>query len=93
MSPVNSRLSTEFGMMVFFKNLGLMEFQVRSLALFFPSLVTAGFEWFRMGSFHKNIQLMLEFPKGPFLILINDLPDDAIFNIAIYADDTISSVF
>ena len=24
----------------------------------------------------------------PFLLYINDLPDDAIFNIAIYADDT-----
>ena len=36
---------------------------------------------------------MLEFPKGPFLVLhfslyINDLPDDVICNIAIYADDT-----
>ena len=25
--------------------------------------------WFRMGSLHKNIQLMLEFPKSPFLVL------------------------
>ena len=41
-----------------------------------------------MGSLHKNIQLMLEFPKGSFLVLINDLPDDFICNIAIYADDT-----
>ena len=35
---------------------------------------------------------MLEFLKGPFLVLhffyINDFPDDAICNIAIYADDT-----
>ena len=36
---------------------------------------------------------MLEFLKGPFLVLhfllyINDLPDDVIFNIAVYADDT-----
>ena len=36
---------------------------------------------------------MLEFPKGPFLVLhfsyyINDLPDDVICNIAIYANDT-----
>ena len=31
---------------------------------------------------------MLEFLKAPFLVL-NDLPDDAISNIAIYADDTI----
>ena len=36
---------------------------------------------------------MLEFLKAPFLvqhflIYINDLPDDVICNIAIYADDT-----
>ena len=37
---------------------------------------------------------MLEFLKAPFLVLhffllhINDLPDDVIFNIAIYADNT-----
>ena len=37
---------------------------------------------------------MLEFLKAPlfgptiFLLYINDLPDDAIFNISIYADDT-----
>ena len=50
--------------------------------------------WFWMGSLHKNIQLMLEFLKAPFLvqhfsyyIYINDFPD-AIRNIAIYADDT-----
>ena len=44
-----------------------------------------------MGSLHKNIQLMLEFLKAPFLALllyINGLPDDVICNIAIYADDT-----
>ena len=44
---------------------------------------------------------MLEFPKALFLVLIyngpntlflkyiNDLPDDVICNIAIYADDTV----
>ena len=37
---------------------------------------------------------MLEFLRGPFLVqfffllYINDLPDDVICNIAIYADDT-----
>ena len=48
-----------------------------------------------MGNLHKNIQLILEFLKGPFLkgltlflLYINDLPDDVICNITIYADDT-----
>ena len=44
-----------------------------------------------MGNLLKNIQLMLEFLKGSFLVLhllyCNDLPDDVICN-AIYADDT-----
>ena len=47
-----------------------------------------------MGSICKNIQLILEFLKAPFLVLhffilyINDLSDDVICNIAILADDT-----
>ena len=65
-----------------------------------------------MESLQKNIQLMLEFLKDPFLVLhfsyytlmtffrrdstsdwlsvsdINDLPDNVICDIAIYADDT-----
>ena len=47
-----------------------------------------------MGSIRKNIQLILEFLKAPFLVLhffilyINDLSDDFICNIAILADDT-----
>ena len=31
--------------------------------------VIDGFEWFCMGSLHKNIQLILEFLKAPFLVL------------------------
>ena len=46
-----------------------MEFQVRYLALFVLFSVIDGFEWFWMGSLHKNIQLMLEFLKAPFLVL------------------------
>ena len=63
------RLLTGFGMLVFFTNLSLMEFQVRYLALFLLFSVIDGFEWFWMGSLHKNIQLMLEFLKTPFLVL------------------------
>ena len=52
-----------------------------------------------MGSLHRNVQLMHEFLKASFLVLhfsyyiyINDLPDDVICNIAIYADDTFFSI-
>ena len=55
--------------LVFFTNLSLMEFQVRYLALFLLFLVIGGFRLFWMRNLHKNIQLMLEFLKGPFLVL------------------------
>ena len=63
------RLLTRFSMLVFFINLSLMEFQVRYLALFLLFSVIDSFELFWMASFHKNIQLMLEFLKAPFLVL------------------------
>ena len=63
------RLLTGFGMLVFFTNLSLMEFQVRYLALFLLFSIIDGFEWFWMQSLHKNIQIMLEFFKAPFLVL------------------------
>ena len=47
----------------------LHEFRVKYLALFCPFSVIEGFCWFWMGSFHKNIQLMLDFLKAPFLVL------------------------
>ena len=56
-------------MLVFFTNLSLMEFQVRYLSLFFLFSLIDGFDWFWMESLHKNIQLMLEFLKAPFLVL------------------------
>ena len=63
------RLLTGFGMLVYFTNLSLMEFQVRYLALFLLFSVTDGFQWFWMKSLHKNIRLMLELCKAPFLVL------------------------
>ena len=56
-------------MLIFLTSLRLMEFQVRYLALFLLFSVIDGFEWFWMESLHKNIQLMLEFLKAPFLVL------------------------
>ena len=46
-----------------------MEFQVRYLALFLLFSVIHGFKWFWRKSLHKNIRLMLEFLKDPFLVL------------------------
>ena len=63
------RLLNRFSMLVFFTNLRFTEFQVRYLALFLLFSVIDGFGWFWMGNLHKNIQLMLEFLKAPFLVL------------------------
>ena len=62
-------LLTEFGMLVFFTNLSLMGFQVRYLALFLILSVKDSLKWFWRKSLDKNIQLMLEFPNAPFLVL------------------------
>ena len=53
----------------FLHKLRLIEFQVRYLALFLLSSVIDSFDWFWMKSLHRNIQLMLEFLKSPFLVL------------------------
>ena len=81
---------TGFGMLFYFTNLSLMEFQVRYLALFLLFLVTDGFIYLNGSGWRKkNIQLMLELLKSSFLVLhfscyiLNDFPDDAICNIAI----------
>ena len=55
--------------LVFFTNLSLMEFKVRYLALFLLFSVIDDFEWFWLESLQKNIQLMQEFLKAPFLVL------------------------
>ena len=55
-------------MLVYFTNLSLMGFQARDLALILLFSVIDEFEWFWMESLYKNIQLMLEFLKGPSLV-------------------------
>ena len=62
-------MAFDFGMLVFFTNLGLMEFQFRYLALFLLFSVIGVFGWFWIVSLHKNIQLTLGFLKGTFLVL------------------------
>ena len=63
------RLLMGFGMLVYFTNLSLMEFQIGYLALFLLFSVVDDFEWFWMESLHRNIQLIWEFFKAPFLVL------------------------
>ena len=89
------RLLTGFGMLVFFTNLSLMEFQVRYSALFLLFSVIDDFKWFWMERFHKNIQLMEEFLKAPFLVvhfsyytLMIFLMMLSVILFVIYADDT-----
>ena len=62
-------ISKSFHMLIFFTNLILIEFQVRYLALLLLFSVIGGFKWFWMVNPHKNVQLMLEFFKAPFLVL------------------------
>ena len=63
------KLLKGFGMLVYFTNLRLIGFQVRFLALYLLFSVIDAFKWFWMESLDKNIQSMLEFFKGPSLVL------------------------
>ena len=63
------RLLTDFWYAGLLHNLGLMECQVRYLILFLLFWVIDSFERFWMEILHKNIQLMLELLKAPFLVL------------------------
>ena len=67
---IYSRLSTGVRRaVVFFTNSGFMEFHVGYLASFHLFSLIDGFTWFRVGSPHKNIQLMLESLKVQFLVI------------------------
>ena len=82
-------------MLVFFTNLSLMEFQVRYLALFL--LFSVYNRWLQVvlnGKSSQEYPVNAGVPQGSilgptlFLLYINDLPDDVICDITIYADNT-----
>ena len=81
-------------MLVFFANLSLMESQVRYLAFFLLFSVIGGLHVVLDGKSLQEYPVNAGVPQGfilgstPFLLYVNDLPDDVICNIAIYADDT-----
>ena len=74
---IYARLLTGFGMLVFFTNLSVMEFQVRYFTLFLFSSVINSFEWFWMEVFTE-----LHFWSYTFSANNNDLLDDVICDVA-----------
>ena len=86
------RFLTGFGMLVFFSNLSLMDYQVIYLALF---LLSNRRFWVVLdGKSSLEYPVNAGFLQGSilsptlFLLYINDCLDDVICNIAIYGDDT-----
>ena len=76
---IYSRLLTGFGMLVFFTNLRLMEFQVKHLAFFVLCSVISQEHPVNNGVSQGSILC-----PTLFLLNINDLPDDVICNIGCY---------
>ena len=80
-------------MLIVFTNLGHMEFQVRYLAIYL--FLSNRWLWVILnGKSSQEYPVNAGVPQGSilgptlFLLYINNLPDDVICNIAIYADDT-----
>ena len=81
------RLLTALGMLVFFINVSLMQFQVRCLALFLLISVIDGKS---SQEYPVNVGVLQRSILVPslFLLYINEFPDNVICDIANYADDT-----
>ena len=70
-----------------------MEFQVRNSPLFCLFSVLDNSEWFWMGRLGKNIDLMVELLKAPFLVLHFSYYTSMTFlmmlsNVVVYTDGT-----
>ena len=84
-------------MLVCFRNLSLIEFQVRQLALFLLFSVVDDFEVILVvvldGKSLQEYPVHAGVPQGSilcpthFLLYLDYLPDDIIYNVAIFSDD------
>ena len=80
-------------MLVFFTNLSYVSFQVRCLVFFFFSLSNRQLRVVVVGKSSQEYPVTAGVPQGSILaptlliLYINNLSDDVICDIAIYADD------
>ena len=87
---IHLRLSTAFDMLVFFTNVGRMDFQIRYSSFLSNSRLRVVLDGSSSQEYPVSAGVSQGSILGPtlFLLYINDLPDDVVCNIAIHAYDT-----